>query len=267
MAQWAQHWRFALRSLAGTAILAVVGLAGCSKHDETDAPRAGVEPPAEPEKEQSTPAVAVVKKPVDPSAFGNDDPQHQPFAQAAFTDDAPPPDANRPPDATITGKPTFALLKQVRALWETIRFTTLDGKAIEYTAVVETDRGDFEIALRPDVAPNHVRSFVALATAGFYDGLLFDHIRVEADKADSRLEQIEAGNPRGAEEINGTIGYWLPLEPSDKLDARGGHRWCLSRRRRGERRLPFLHHPDESRLSRRQLHGFRKSADGTGRGS
>src|SRR5436190_2110369 len=76
-------------------------------------------------------------------------------------------------------KPAFKLLASVQQLWDEIRFTTPDGKRIDYTAVLETDFGPIEIALRPDVAPNHVRSFVALVRAGYYDGMRFDHIHHE----------------------------------------------------------------------------------------
>jgi peptidylprolyl isomerase len=45
-----------------------------------------------------------------------------------------------------------------------------------YTAVVKTVRGDFKIELRPDLAPEHVNSFIFLAREGFYDGVTFHRV-------------------------------------------------------------------------------------------
>ena len=39
-----------------------------------------------------------------------------------------------------------------------------------YTATVKTERGDITIALRADLAPEHVNSLVFLAREGYYDG-------------------------------------------------------------------------------------------------
>ena len=44
------------------------------------------------------------------------------------------------------------------------------------TARVETVQGTFVIALRPDLAPRHVRHFVKVARAGGYDGTVFHRI-------------------------------------------------------------------------------------------
>src|SRR5207244_7503839 len=79
--------------------------------------------------------------------------------------------------------------------------------------------GSLTLALLPNVAPNHVRNFVALARAGYYDGLLFEHvIQQEGDGPDARLELVEAGCPLGTGEAGiGHLGYWLPPEFSDKV--------------------------------------------------
>jgi cyclophilin family peptidyl-prolyl cis-trans isomerase len=44
------------------------------------------------------------------------------------------------------------------------------------SAKVDTDRGSFRIALRPDLAPYAVANFASLAEAGFYDGLPFHRV-------------------------------------------------------------------------------------------
>ncbi|MFN4143024.1 peptidylprolyl isomerase [Aestuariivirga sp.] len=42
---------------------------------------------------------------------------------------------------------------------------------------VETSKGcSFDIALRPDLAPNHVAQITKLAQAGFYDGIVFHRV-------------------------------------------------------------------------------------------
>ena len=90
------------------------------------------------------------------------------------------------------------LLDAVKLHWDDIRFTTPDGKRIQYTAVLETDFGAIEIALRPDVAPNQVRSFVALIQAGYYNGMRFDRIHHEVSSLapnDRPLDFVEAGCP------------------------------------------------------------------------
>jgi peptidyl-prolyl cis-trans isomerase B (cyclophilin B) len=145
---------------------------------------------------------------------------HIPFAKATRGGDDPPAMCNRPPDTTVTGKPVGKLFEQVVRLWPTIRFVNPSGKALVYSATLETDQGTIEIALRPDVAPNHVRNFIALARAGYYDGLRFDRVRHEEPETPAGgapLDQIEGGCPLGTGEAGyGSIGYWLNPEFDDK---------------------------------------------------
>jgi peptidyl-prolyl cis-trans isomerase B (cyclophilin B) len=149
-----------------------------------------------------------------------DDVLHQPFAKATRGGDDPPALCNRPPDMTVTGKPVGKLYDEVVRLWTTIRFTSQAGKPLFYSAAIETDQGTIDIALRPDVAPNHVRNFVALAKAGYYDGLRFDRVRHEEPETPAggpALDLIEGGCPLGTGELGyGSIGYWLKPEFDDK---------------------------------------------------
>ena len=46
----------------------------------------------------------------------------------------------------------------------------------EDTLVLETTKGDVEIALRPDLAPKHVERIKTLARQGFYDGVAFHRV-------------------------------------------------------------------------------------------
>ena len=46
----------------------------------------------------------------------------------------------------------------------------------ENTLVMETTHGTVTIALRPDLAPNHVARIKELAREGFYDGIVFHRV-------------------------------------------------------------------------------------------
>jgi peptidyl-prolyl cis-trans isomerase B (cyclophilin B) len=150
----------------------------------------------------------------------------QPFAEATRPD--PPAEAPRPPDTTVTNKSVGKIYTDVVRLWKEIPFVTADGKRVEYSATLETDLGPIELALLSDVAPNHVRNFVALARVGFYDGLPFDHLRHDVSDAPETkgrfLDLIEAGDPLGANdpEDHDSIGYWLKPETDPKLDHEEG---------------------------------------------
>src|SRR5262249_44110775 len=133
--------------------------------------------------------------------------------------DDPPPDSDRPPDQTASGKPVFKLLQDVAREWEKVRFVSPAGRKIDYSATVETSLGTFRVQLFPEVSPNHVRNFVALARAGYYDGLCFDRVRQEGE-GEQALRAVEGGCPLGTgETAGGSIGYWLKdeLTPGDKV--------------------------------------------------
>jgi cyclophilin family peptidyl-prolyl cis-trans isomerase len=149
---------------------------------------------------------------------------HQSFADATRDPNAPAPDGeSQPPDMTMTNKPTAQLLKEVQQAWDGIRFLDQDRKRINYTAVVDTTQGTFEIELKQELAPNHVRNFIALARVGYYDALLVDRIHHEVEQVSTggpnlKLDMIEAGCPVGSgEAASGSIGYWLRPEFSDRM--------------------------------------------------
>ena len=68
----------------------------------------------------------------------------------------------------------------------------------ENTLILETTNGRVVIALRPDLAPNHVERIKALARQGFYDGVPFHRV-IEGFMAQS-------GDPTGT----GSGGSELP---------------------------------------------------------
>ncbi len=152
---------------SGWVVLLATLVAGCSNNDaepgqvavapETSATQSGTPggPPAPGATQQ---AAAVV---IDPRL-------RQPFAEATLSD--PPDGVQRPPDLTFAGKSAGLIYEEVMKRWDGIAFVAPSGKKLAYTATLDTDAGPIEIALLSDVAPNHVRSFVALAQAGYYDG-------------------------------------------------------------------------------------------------
>ena len=107
-------------------------------------------------------------------------------------------------------------------------------EATFFRAMIETDHGNMEITLRPDLAPNHVRNFIALARLGYYDGLVFErtvHGR-PLDHPEIEVDIVEAGCPLGTGEVGvGSLGYWLKpefsAEPHDigTIGAPHGEEW------------------------------------------
>jgi cyclophilin family peptidyl-prolyl cis-trans isomerase len=170
------------------------------------APQTKVDQPAAPAKEATAVSGAAIAQE-----------KFEPFDKVTRGGDDPPTNSNPPPDVTVNGKPVYKIYKEVIRLWDTIHFVTPDGKPINYSATVETDFGNIEIALRPDLAPNHVRNFIALARAGYYEGLFVDRICHEENEVEPGrvqvFDSIEAGCPLGnGEPGNGSIGYWLKPE-------------------------------------------------------
>jgi len=70
---------------------------------------------------------------------------------------------------------------------------------------LETDKGTIVMELYPEVAPNHVSSFIDLVEKGFYDGLTFHRV------IDGKL--IQGGDPAG--DGTGTADYHLQAEFSN----------------------------------------------------
>ena len=217
--------------LAGFAMMALLAslLGGCTKSEEAKPTTASSEP-----KVAATPVRAVEPAPV---AQNVENTQlyadlHQPYSQAVT--EVTPQNVGRPPDETAAKKKTAEIWRQIKGengsggLWEQTRFMTPQGKRISYEAIVKivqggkvvdgslvTDNlGEFHIELLPDVAPNHVRNFIALARAGYYDGLGIDYIAQQKDPAWTGLL---AGCPLATNELGqGSIGYWLKPEATGK---------------------------------------------------
>ncbi len=71
----------------------------------------------------------------------------------------------------------FMLLLAVTVLSAGVASSADSFKKLARTkAIIETRFGDIELKFYPDVAPNHVKSFVDLAKKGFYDGTIFHRV-------------------------------------------------------------------------------------------
>jgi cyclophilin family peptidyl-prolyl cis-trans isomerase len=142
----------------------------------------------------------------------------QKFADAVLLE-PPADDELRPPDLTASGKNVAKLFEAVAGkdnkggLWDQIQLVDAKSKPIKYLAVMTTPLGEIQIELYPEYAPNHVRSFMALAKAGYFDGLpIYGSVR-ETDADMLVNAYIESGCPKGTGEVGyGSIGYWLKPE-------------------------------------------------------
>lgn len=208
----------ALRWLRSGMLTAFVGLliAGCGKSPATPSQAESKE-----EAKQTTTPVSTQN----PDARTGSGKSTETFLEATLPD---PPEngAYELPERTVTGKSIGKLYLAVAGedgkggLWDKIRFTSAGGKKLQYHATIRTAHGIVKIELWPDVAPNHVRNFIALAQAGYYDGLAFDRTAREEFTEDKGkfLEYLEAGCPMGTGEWQfGSIGYWMKPEISDKV--------------------------------------------------
>jgi peptidyl-prolyl cis-trans isomerase B (cyclophilin B) len=202
----AQTERWFLVGLVGCGLLA-----GCGKDaPQETAPSPALVVPVAPSnaqvaKAQPGPALSAPAVAHAPGSAG------QTFQDATLAE--PPDDDQWLPEVTRTGKSVGKLYESVVAEWAKVPLVSPQGKKLAYTATITTDLGVVRIELWPDVAPNHVRNFVALARAGYYDGLAFDRaVTRERDR------WLEAACPVGNGEANyGSIGYWLKPEINAQL--------------------------------------------------
>lgn len=205
MATWRRSRGWAGMCLALATFLLALGCGG------TKSEPSGKDDPPKQEKSSGSEESASKKSgaPVDPRWA-------QSFKDA--TRDLPPADAERPPDATLAGKSVGSLYLHVKEAWDTIPLVGEDGQPLVYPVTLDTNEGTLVLELHAAWAPNHVRSFVALARAGYYDGLQIDRTvhQASADKDIPDLDLIEAGCPLGRGGLGqGSIGYWLKSEYSD----------------------------------------------------
>ncbi len=78
----------------------------------------------------------------------------------------------------------------------------LDFTKKTYTVELTTNKGPIRLQFMPDIAPGHVKNFLALCKIGFYDGLIFHRV-IEGF-------MIQGGCPQGSGFGNG--GYKIKAE-------------------------------------------------------
>jgi len=81
----------------------------------------------------------------------------------------------------------------------------LDFTKKSYTAELDTTKGPLRVAFFPQVAPGHVKNFLALAQIGFYNGVTFHRV--------IKGFMIQGGDPEGTG--SGGPGYHIPAEFND----------------------------------------------------
>ncbi len=134
----------------------------------------------------------------------------QTFDEAVSTDVL---DGQFPPEVTLGGKGTGRLRASIEERWPKIRLTDSANKPIPFTLKMETSRGPIEIALKPELAPNHVRNLLALVEVGYYEGLVFERNVQQEDEAGRRSDLLIAGCPLGTgDEGYGHLGYYVRSE-------------------------------------------------------
>jgi peptidylprolyl isomerase len=85
-----------------------------------------------------------------------------------------------------------------------------------YTATVTTSKGDIQIELYPEAAPQTVNAFVFLAQEGYYDGTPFMEL-IKAE--DGSKFYTQTGDPTATG--LGTPGFSIPKEITDEAFDRG----------------------------------------------
>jgi peptidylprolyl isomerase len=82
--------------------------------------------------------------------------------------------------------------------------------AKQYTATIATPRGNIEVQLLPDIAPQTVNNFVFLARNNFYNGLTWHRVLPSF--------MAQGGDPAG--DGTGGPGYSVPAEFTDQISFR-----------------------------------------------
>jgi peptidyl-prolyl cis-trans isomerase B (cyclophilin B) len=98
-------------------------------------------------------------------------------------------------------------------------FTKEEIKTMKNTsATIQTRLGDITLGFFPDVAPNHVNSFIELAEKGFFDGTIFHRVVpgfvIQGGDPNSK-------NPDRATHGTGGPGYQVKAEFNKKPHKRG----------------------------------------------
>jgi len=91
-------------------------------------------------------------------------------------------------------------------------------KRSKQQAIIHTILGDMTLNFFPEVAPNHVNSFIELAKKGFYNGTTFHR---EVPKFVIQGGDPNSKNPDRSNHGTGGPGYQIKAEFNDKPHRRG----------------------------------------------
>jgi cyclophilin family peptidyl-prolyl cis-trans isomerase len=216
-----QGWAF------GGIVAVTMGLAGCTGGDKKGRAEAT-------SKENNPPTNSIpnadpsVIAPLEPmaGALTFDAKMQAPFDEACITEIQPDAGFSLPPVRTLAGRNAGNLNDSVHRIWDQIKFVSPEGKPQTFIVELEVASGDnalgtIEILMQPELAPNHVRNFVALATLEYYDGLRFDRIvkqSYETEMGAEKLVLLEAGMPTEHYDPSSShLGYWLKPEFSQQI--------------------------------------------------
>lgn len=115
-------------------------------------------------------------------------------------------------------------------------------------AIIATTEGDMVVEFWPDVAPGHVKNFIALARQGFYDGTCFHRV--------IKGFMIQGGDPltkdpaQEARWGTGGPGYTIKAEFNDRSHTRGVLSMARSRHPDSAGSQFFICHGDAAFLDR-----------------
>jgi cyclophilin family peptidyl-prolyl cis-trans isomerase len=101
------------------------------------------------------------------------------------------------------------------------------------TAILSTDKGDVRVELLMREAPMNAMNFIDLATAGYFDGIVFHRVVPNF--------VVQGGDPRG--DGNGGPGYQIRCEINEVPYDRGAVGMALSGKDTGGSQFFFTHSP------------------------
>ncbi len=136
-----------------------------------------------------------------------------------------------------------------RSFGQTMQGTEIMARDPENTLILELKSGPVVIALRPDLAPNHVARIKELTRKGFYDGVSFHRV-IPGFMA-------QTGDPTGT----GSGGSDLPDLKAEfsSAEAQARHRLGGPHRQSQQRQQPVLHLLRRRALARPAIFGLGRS--------
>jgi len=131
-----------------------------------------------------------------------------------------PMQANEAPDLPVDAEGTPVPSATTTAVAAAKRYTQAPALSIDtshsYVATIKTSKGDIQLELYPDAAPEAVNAFVFLAKDGYYDGTQFMEL---LKNPDGSKFYAQAGDPTNTG--LGTPGFSIKKEQSSKPFAKG----------------------------------------------